>query len=144
MLERPRNTKYNKSQGNLLSHTECSFKKPRFGKYALYALEACYVKPSHIETCRRILRRCIKKKGQIWIRLFPDYPLSFKPAETRMGKGKGFVKEWVCKVRKGKILFEIDGVSEKDIDKGLIAAQKKLPLKTFISKSFWKRKKSVI
>jgi large subunit ribosomal protein L16 len=101
-----------------------------FGAYGLKAVEPDRVTARQIEAARRAMTRHMKRTGRVWIRIFPDVPVSIKPAEVRMGSGKGTPEFWVCRVKPGRILFEIDGVS-KDVAKEAFAlAAAKLPVKT--------------
>ena len=86
----------------------------QFGDYGLQALEPSWVTSRQIEACRRAMVRYIRRRGKVWIRIFPDKPVTQKAAETRMGKGKGSVEKWVCVVKPGRILFEMSGVPEGD------------------------------
>lgn len=138
MLLRPKKTKYNKTQRGRLSRVVCSFRPAVHGKFALIAQESVHLTAHQIEATRQVINRYLKRKGKIWIKSFPDFPVTAKPTEVRMGKGKGAVKEWVCRVRKGKILFEVDGVADQRILEAFQAARKKLPLKTFIFRNSWK------
>jgi large subunit ribosomal protein L16 len=107
-----------------------------FGEFGLKAMEACWLTNRQIEAARVALTRHIKRGGKIWIRVFPDKPVTKKPAETRMGKGKGAPEYWVAVVKPGRILFEIEGVSEKLAREALRLAAIKLPMKTkFVSRS---------
>ncbi|HAE76002.1 MAG TPA: 50S ribosomal protein L16, partial [Alphaproteobacteria bacterium] len=83
-----------------------------------------------IEAARRSITRSLKRTGRLWIRIFPDIPVSTKPAEVRQGKGKGSVEYWICRVKPGRIMFEIDGVPEENADRALELAAAKLPIKT--------------
>jgi large subunit ribosomal protein L16 len=103
-----------------------------FGDYGLMALEAAWIDSRQIEACRRTIVRYVRRTGKVWIRIFPDKPVTAKPAETRMGKGKGSVEKWVAVVKPGRILFEINGVSEADAHEALRLAGFKLPIKTKI------------
>jgi large subunit ribosomal protein L16 len=105
-----------------------------FGDYGLMALEPAWVDSRQIEACRRAIVRYVRRTGKIWIRIFPDKSVTAKPAETRMGKGKGSVERWVAVVKPGRIMFEIRGVSEADAREALRLASYKLPLKTKIVK----------
>ena len=98
-----------------------------FGDYGLKALEPCWMTARQIEAARVAMTRFIKRGGKIWIRVFPDKPITKKPQETRMGKGKGAPEEWVCVVRPGRILFEMEGVNEADARKAMRLAAAKLP-----------------
>jgi large subunit ribosomal protein L16 len=101
-----------------------------FGEFALKALEPCWMTARQIEAARIAMTRYIKRGGKIWIRVFPDKPITKKPAETRMGKGKGAPESWVAVVKPGRILFEIEGVSEEMAREAMRLAGRKLPLKT--------------
>jgi large subunit ribosomal protein L16 len=107
-----------------------------FGEYGLKALEPAWISARQIEAARVTIVRQLRKGGRLWIRIFPDKPVTKKPAETRMGKGKGNVEEWVAVVKPGRILFEIAGVNEEEAREILRLASFKLPIKTrFVSLS---------
>ena len=141
MLLRPKKTKYNKTQRGRLSRVVSAFRQPIHGKFALIAQESIHLTAHQIEATRQVINRYLKRKGKIWIKAFPDFPVTAKPTEVRMGKGKGAIKEWVCRVRKGKILFEVDGVADQRILEAFQAARKKLPLRSLIFKNSWKSSK---
>ena len=101
-----------------------------FGDYGLQALEAGWVTARQIEAARIAIARHIKRGGKIWIRLFPDKPITKKPLETRMGKGKGNPEEWVCVVRPAKILYELEGVEQVVAEEAMRLASNKLGIKT--------------
>ncbi len=101
-----------------------------FGTYALKALDSHWVTDRQIEAARQALTREMKREGNVWIRIFPDKPITAKPAEVRMGKGKGNLEFWAAVVKPGRILFEIDGVSETVARASLSLAAGKLPIKT--------------
>ena len=101
-----------------------------FGQYGLKAMEPERVSARQIEAARRAMTRHMKRAGRVWIRIFPDVPVSKKPIEVRMGKGKGAPELWVCRVKPGRILFEIDGVAVKVAREALALAAAKLPIKT--------------
>ena len=101
-----------------------------FGKYGLQTTEPHWITARQIEAARIAITRFIKRGGKVWIRVFPDKPITKKPAETRMGKGKGAPEEWVAPVRPGRILFEIDGVTEEQAKEAFRLASHKLPVKT--------------
>ena len=101
-----------------------------FGQYGLKALEPERITARQIEAARRALTRHMKRAGRVWIRVFPDVPVSKKPAEVRMGSGKGTPELWVCRVKPGRILFEIDGVTTQTAREALDLAAAKLPIKT--------------
>jgi large subunit ribosomal protein L16 len=100
-----------------------------YGSFGLKALEPERVTARQIEAARKALTRYLKRAGKMWIRIFPDVPVSKKPAEVRMGKGKGSVEYWVCRVKPGRIMFEVDGVDVNDARKAMTLAAAKLPLK---------------
>ncbi len=107
-----------------------------FGSYGLKALEPERVTARQIEAARRAISRAMKRQGKMWIRIFPDVPVSKKPPEVRQGKGKGSVEYWVCRVKPGRVMFEIDGVSEETAREAFELAAAKLPIKTkFIMRS---------
>jgi large subunit ribosomal protein L16 len=101
-----------------------------FGQYALQSLEACWMEARQIESARIAMTRYMKRGGKVWIRVFPDKPITAKPAETRMGSGKGAVDHWVAVIKPGRILFEIGGVSEEIAKEAVRLASHKLPVKT--------------
>lgn len=105
-----------------------------FGEYALMALEPQWVTDRQIEACRVAITRHVRRTGKVWIRIFPDKPVTKKPAETRMGKGKGSPEYWVAVVKPGRILFELGGVPEDLAKEALRLAKYKLPMKTKIVK----------
>ena len=104
--------------------------KLSFGDFGLKALEAAWITDRQIEAARIAMTRHVKRGGKIWIRIFPDKPITKKPAETRMGKGKGAPEEWVCVIRPGKILFEMEGVALDVAKEAMRLAAAKLPLPT--------------
>jgi len=101
-----------------------------FGSYALKALDSHWITDRQIEAARQALTREMKREGNVWIRIFPDKPITKKPAEVRMGKGKGNLEFWAAVVRPGRILFEVDGVSEEVARQSLALAAGKLPIKS--------------
>ena len=105
-----------------------------FGSYGLKAVEAGWITARQIEASRIVISRIVRKVGKMWIRIFPDKPITAKPAETRMGKGKGSLEYWVANVKPGRILFEIDGVDREMAEEAFRNAGHKLPLKTKIVK----------
>ncbi len=107
-----------------------------FGEYGLKALEPCWVTNKQIEAARVAIMRHIKRTGKLWIRVFPDKPVTKKPAETRMGKGKGAPEGWVAVVKPGRIMFELEGVTAELAREAMTLATAKLPLKTkFVTRS---------
>jgi large subunit ribosomal protein L16 len=106
-----------------------------FGEFGLQALEPCWMTSRQIEAARRAITRQVKRGGKLWIRVFPDKPVTARAAETRMGKGKGSVDYWVAVVKPGRVIFEIAGVQEHDAREAMRLASHKLPIKTrFISR----------
>ena len=101
-----------------------------FGSYGLKAIEPERVTARQIEAARRALTRHMKRAGRVWIRIFPDVPVSKKPAEVRMGSGKGAPEFWVCKIKPGRILFEVDGVPRETAEEAMRLAAGKLPIAT--------------
>ena len=109
-----------------------------FGNYGLKAIEPERITSRQIEAARRALTRHMKRQGRVWIRIFPDIPVTAKPIEVRMGKGKGSVDRWVAKVKPGRIMFEVDGVAEDVAKEALRLAAMKLPVKCrFITREDW-------
>ncbi len=103
-----------------------------FGDYGLMALEDAFITSRQIEAARIAITRYMKRTGKVWIRIFPDKPITKKPAETRMGKGKGSPEYWVAVVRPGRVMFEIEGVSPEEAKEAMRLASHKLPIKTRI------------
>ena len=115
-----------------------------YGEYALQALEPAWITSNQIEAARRAMTRSVKRGGSIWIKIFPDKPVSQKPAETRMGSGKGAPEYWVAVVKPGRIMFEMGGVSEEDAREAMRLAAHKLPIKTrFIARDDFEPKAGV-
>jgi large subunit ribosomal protein L16 len=107
-----------------------------FGEFALQAIEPCWITARQIEAARRAMNRYIRRGGKIWIRIFPDKPVTQRPAETRMGSGKGSPEFWVAVVKPGRIMFEVGGVTEEVAREAMRLASQKLPIKTkFITKN---------
>jgi len=110
--------------------------KVEFGEYGLKALEPAWITSRQIEAARIAITRYIKRGGRVWIRIFPDKPVTMKPAETRMGKGKGSPEYWIAVVKPGRILFEVEGVSREVAQEAIRLASHKLPIKTkFVARS---------
>ena len=126
----PMRTKFRKAHKGRIKGLATSGVDLAFGQYALKALEPERVTARQIEAARRALTRHMKRAGQVWIRIFPDVPVSKKPAEVRMGSGKGTPELWVVRIKPGRILFEIDGVSQQIAREALTLAAAKLPIKT--------------
>ncbi len=104
-----------------------------FGEIALVALEPVWLQARHIEAARVAINRCINRQGKMWTRVFPDKPVSKKPADTRMGKGKGSPEFWAAVIKPGRVLFEIGGVDLKLAEKAMCLAASKLPIKTKVA-----------
>ena len=125
----PKKTKYRKMMKGRMKGTETRGTQFEFGKYALKAVEPGWITSRQIEAARRAMTREIKRGGNVWIKIFPDKPITAKPAETRMGSGKGNVEYWVAVVKPGRVLFEISGVPEDVAKEALRLATHKLPCK---------------
>jgi len=126
----PKRTKYRKIQKGRIKGNSSRGSQVVFGSFGLKSLEASWVNARQIEAARIALNRFMKREGQVWIRIFPDKPLTRKPAEVRMGKGKGNPELWTAVVQPGRIMFEIDGVSLEVAREALRLAAQKLPVKT--------------
>src|SRR6266478_561970 len=126
----PVRTKFRKQHKGRIRGFATSAVSLHFGQYGLKALEPERVTARQIEAARRALTRHMKRSGQVWIRIFPDVPVTKKPLEVRMGSGKGTPEYWVARVKPGRILFEVDGVSESLAREALELAAAKLPIKT--------------
>ena len=105
-----------------------------YGEYGIVAAEPCWIRSNQIEAARVAMTRYIKRGGKVWIKIFPDKPVTAKPAETRMGKGKGALEYWVAVVKPGRVMFEIAGVPEETAREALRLAMHKLPIKCKIAK----------
>jgi large subunit ribosomal protein L16 len=125
----PRRTKFRKQQRGRMKGMAYRGSKINFGEFALQATEPCWITSRQIEAARRAMTRYIRRGGKIWIRIFPDKPVTMRPAETRMGSGKGSPEYWVAVVKPGRILFEIGGVSEEIAAEAMRLAAQKLPIK---------------
>ena len=130
----PKRTKFRKKMRDRMKRSATTGNTVSFGSVALQATDRGYVSNRQIEAARRVITRTLKRDGKTWIRIFPDKPITSKPAEVRMGKGKGAVDSWVAVVRPGRILYEIDGVSEEVATEALRLAAYKLPVKSRIIK----------
>jgi large subunit ribosomal protein L16 len=126
----PKRTKFRKQFKGRIHGTATSGADLNFGSYGLKALEPERVTARQIEAARRAITRHMKRSGRVWIRVFPDVPVSKKPTEVRMGKGKGTPELWVCRVKPGRILFEIDGISAEIAREALRLGAAKLPVRT--------------
>jgi large subunit ribosomal protein L16 len=132
----PKKVKFRKQQRGRMKGKAWSGSAVAFGDYGLKALEPGWVTDRQIEAGRIAITRFIKRNGRIWIRMFPDKPITKKPQETRMGKGKGAPDQWVCVVRPGKIMFEMEGVTETEARRAMQLAAAKLPIKTKFATRF--------
>ena len=126
----PKRTKFRKQFKGRNRGLATTGNKVSFGEYGLKAVERGKITARQIEAARRAMTRHIKRGGKIWIRVFPDVPISKKPLEVRMGKGKGNVEYWVCKIQPGKMLYEMEGVNEETARQAFRLAAAKLPFKT--------------
>jgi large subunit ribosomal protein L16 len=126
----PKRVKYRKQMRGRLKGKASRGAEISFGEYGLQALEPCWMTSRQIEAARRAIVRYVRRGGKLWIRVFPDKPVTAKPAETRMGSGKGSVDHWVAVVKPGRIIFEIAGVPEEAAREALRLASHKLPIKT--------------
>src|SRR5688500_11293892 len=126
----PKRTKHRKMQKGRMKGNAKRGATIAFGSYALKALDQHWITDRQIEAARQALTRHMKREGMVWIRIFPDKPITRKPAEVRMGKGKGNLEFWAAVVRPGRILFEVDGVDQKTAHESLRLAAGKLPIKT--------------
>ena len=126
----PKKVKYRKQQRGRMCGKAWRGSELSFGDYGLKVMECGYITDRQIEASRVAMTRFIKRGGKIWLRLFPDKPVTKKPAETRMGKGKGAPEQWVAVIRPGKVLFEMEGVDRATAEHAIRLAAHKLPLKT--------------
>ncbi|AHF15189.1 50S ribosomal protein L16 [Niabella soli] len=126
----PKRTKHRKMQKGRMKGDAKRGTTISFGSYALKALDSHWITDRQIEAARQALTRSMKREGNVWIRIFPDKPITKKPAEVRMGKGKGNLEYWAAVVQPGRIIFEVDGVSEEVARQALSLASGKLPIKT--------------
>ncbi|MDO6727777.1 MAG: 50S ribosomal protein L16 [Cognatishimia sp.] len=126
----PKRTKFRKAHKGRIKGDAKGGSTLNFGSFGLKSLQPERVTARQIEAARRAMTRHMKRQGRVWIRIFPDLPVTSKPVEVRMGKGKGSVDYWACKVKPGRIMFEIDGVAEDIAREALRLAAMKLPVKT--------------
>jgi len=126
----PKKVKWRKQQRGTMKGLSKGARTVAFGEFGLQAVEPAWITAQQIEAVRVTLSRKLKKVGRLWLRLFPQKPITAKPAETRMGKGKGNIDAWVAVVKRGRVLFEIDGLPEAEAKKLLQQAAYKLPIKT--------------
>ncbi|MBB5720740.1 large subunit ribosomal protein L16 [Loktanella ponticola] len=126
----PKRTKHRKLHKGRIRGEAKGGSDMNFGSFGLKAIEPERITARQIEAARRAMTRHMKRQGRVWIRIFPDTPVTSKPVEVRMGKGKGSIDFWACKVKPGRVMFEIDGVSEAVAREALRLAAMKLPIKT--------------
>ena len=126
----PRRVKHRKQQRGRMSGPAKGGTTIAFGDYALMTEEPAYITSRQIESARRAMTRYVRRGGKVWIRIFPDKPVTKKPAETRMGKGKGAPEFWVASIRPGRVMFELAGVPEPLAKEALRLAAQKLPVKS--------------
>ncbi|TNF62894.1 MAG: 50S ribosomal protein L16 [Rhodobacteraceae bacterium] len=126
----PKRTKFRKQFKGRIRGEAKGGSDLNFGTFGLKAIEPERITARQIEAARRALTRHMKRQGRVWIRIFPDVPVTSKPTEVRMGKGKGSVDYWACKVKPGRVMFEIDGVGDEIAREALRLAAMKLPIKT--------------
>lgn len=126
----PKRTKYRKTQKGRIRGIAHRGSTISFGSYALKSMDAGFITNRQIESARIAMTRYMKREGKVWIRIFPDKPITSKPAEVRMGKGKGALDHWVAVVKPGRIMFEMDGVPEDVAREALRLAAQKLPVQT--------------
>jgi large subunit ribosomal protein L16 len=130
----PKRTKFRKAQKGRIHGMAKGGTALNFGTFGLKALEPERVTARQIEAARRAISRAMKRQGRMWIRIFPDLPVSKRPPEVRQGKGKGEPEYWACRVKPGRIMFEVDGVTEEVAREAFMLASAKLPIKTkFVS-----------
>jgi large subunit ribosomal protein L16 len=130
----PKRVKYRKQMRGRMKGRASRGAEVQFGEWGLQAMEPVWLTSRQIEAARRTMVRYIKRRGKIWIRVFPDKPVTKKAAETRMGKGKGAVDHWVAVIKPGRVLFEMGGISPEEAQEALRLAGFKLPIKTRIIK----------
>ena len=132
----PKKTKFRKMQKGKMKGNSQRGHRLAFGSFGIKALEETWLTARQIEAARIAVTRYMKRQGQVWIRVFPDKPITKKPAEVRMGKGKGAPEYWACRVKPGRIIFEVDGIDEATARIALYKASAKLPIKTKFIKRF--------
>lgn len=125
----PKRTKYRKHMRGRMCGTETRGAEVQFGEFGLQAMEPAWINSRQIEAARKAMSRSVRRGGQLWIRLFPDKSVSKKPAETRMGSGKGNPEFWVAVIKPGRVLFEMSGVEAKEAKEAMWLAAQKLPIK---------------
>jgi large subunit ribosomal protein L16 len=131
-MQQPKRTKFRKQFKGRIHGVAKGGSDLNFGAFGMKAMEPGRISARQIEAARRAITRHLKRVGRVWIRIFPDVPVSKKPAEVRMGKGKGSVELWVAKVKPGRVMFEIDGVPEDLANEAILRGAAKLPIQTKI------------
>ena len=124
----PKKTKFRRMQKGRMKGIAQRGNQLAYGSFAIKALDSAWITGRQIEAARQAITRYMKREGQLWIRIFPDKPITKKPAEVRMGKGKGAVDHYVCQVQPGRLIFEIEGVSQETAYESLRLAAQKLPI----------------
>ncbi len=130
MATGPKKTKFRKQQKGQMKGLTKGGCFVTFGEFGMQSLDRTWITAQQIEACRVTITRFFKRKGQVWIRIFPDKPVTKKPAETRMGKGKGGTDHYVATVRPGRVLFEVGGITKEEAQSALRLAAAKLPIRT--------------
>ena len=131
----PKRSKFRKHQKGTIKAIESNNSEIHFGKYAIKSLASGRIRSSTVEAVRRAITRKLKRSGQVWICVFPDLSVTAKPLEVRMGKGKGSLEYWACRIKNGQIIYEIDGVNSTLAKQAAIIAKSKLPMRTtFVQK----------
>lgn len=138
MILHPKKMKFKKSFKGRIHGKANKGSKISFGQFALKALQPERIKERQIESARKAINKHLKRTGKLWIRIFPNVPVTKKPADVRMGRGKGSLEFWVCRVKPGRILFELDAVTEKQAVNAFSRASAKLPIKTKFIKNIEK------
>jgi len=129
-MMQPKRTKFRKAFKGRIKGVAKGGTDLNFGAYGLKALEPARITARQIEAARRAITRHIKRQGRMWIRVFPDLPVSSKPAEVRMGSGKGAPEFWVCRIKPGRVMFELDGIPAQLAKEAFLLGAAKLPIKT--------------
>lgn len=125
----PKRTKFRKHQRGRMNGCESRGVAVQFGDFGLQAMEPAWITSRQIEAARKAMTRSVRRGGQLWIRVFPDKPVTKKPAETRMGSGKGNPEFWIAVVKPGRVMFEMSGIGQKEAHEALRLAAQKLPIK---------------
>lgn len=126
----PKRTKYRKTQKGRSRGIQSNIFKTNCARYKIVSLSSARLRASTIEAVRRVITRKLKRLGQVWVKIHPSISVTEKPLEVRMGKGKGAVSYWICRIKKGQVLYEIDGVDQSKVESAWQLADAKLPIKT--------------